>query len=58
MCRYPHSITHAWNLRLNWTYLSHWKRLWRTGKLRDRSNVARFAQGYVTITVVALDPLR
>jgi hypothetical protein len=55
---YPRSITHAWSLRLNWAYLGHWKRLWRTGELPNCSNVARFGEGHVTISVVSLTPLR
>jgi hypothetical protein len=55
---YPQSVTHAWSLRLNWAYLGHWKRLWRTGELPSCAHVARFAEGYVNVTVVSLVPLR
>jgi hypothetical protein len=55
---YPQTITQAWSLRLNWAYLGHWQRLWRTGQLPDCANVSRFAERYVTITVVSLTPLR
>jgi hypothetical protein len=55
---YPQSITHAWSLRLNWSYLGHWQRLWRTGELPSCSHIARFTEGYVTVTVVSLVPLR
>jgi len=54
---YPRSITHSWSLRLNWAYLGHWKRLWRTGELPDCANVARFVEGFVTVTVVSLTPI-
>lgn len=53
---YPRSITHAWSLSLNWAYLGHWKRLWRTGELPACANVARFVEGYVSISVVSLVP--
>ena len=55
---YPQSITQAWSLHLNWAYLGHWQRFWRTGQLPDCANVSRFAERYVTITVVSLTPLR
>jgi hypothetical protein len=55
---YPRSVTHAWSLRLNWAYLGHWRRLWRSGELPTCSNIARFDQGHVTVTVVSLLPLR
>jgi hypothetical protein len=55
---YPQRVTHAWSLRLNWAYMGHWKRLWRTGELPTCANIARFEQGYVTIRVVSLVPLR
>jgi hypothetical protein len=55
---YPQRVTHAWSLRLNWAYLGHWKRLWRTGELPTCANIARFDEGYVTVTVVSLTPLR
>jgi hypothetical protein len=57
MLGYPQSISQAWSLRLNWAYLGHWKRLWRTGQLPDCANVSRFAERYVTISVVSLTPL-
>jgi hypothetical protein len=53
---YPRSIIHAWSLRLNWAYLGHWKRLWRTGELPACANVARFVEGYVSVSVVSLVP--
>jgi hypothetical protein len=55
---YPHSMTYAWHLRLNWTYLGHWKRLWRTGELPACANTSRFAEGHITLTVVELVPFR
>jgi hypothetical protein len=55
---YPQSITHAWSLRLNWSYFGHWERLWRTGELPSCRHIARFSEGYVTVTVVSLVPLR
>ena len=55
---YPHSVTQAWSLRLNWTYLPHWQRLWRTGELPTCANIARLRAGHVTIQVVSLAPLQ
>jgi hypothetical protein len=55
---YPRSIIHAWSLRLNWAYLGHWKRLWRTGELPACANVARFVEGYVSISVLSLTPIQ
>ena len=55
---YPRSVTHAWGLRLNWAYLGHWRRLWRTGELPTCSHIARFEEGYVSLRVVSLVPLR
>jgi hypothetical protein len=55
---YPRSITHAWSLSLNWAYLGHWKRLWRTGELPACANVARFVEGHISVSVVALTPIQ
>jgi len=55
---YPHHVTHAWSLRLNWAYLPHWQRLWRTGELPTCANIARIGEGHVTISVISLVPLR
>jgi hypothetical protein len=55
---YPQVVTQAWHLRLNWAYMPHWQRLWHTGELPTCANIARIGEGYVTITVVSLVPLR
>jgi hypothetical protein len=55
---YPQRVTYAWHLRLNWSYLGHWERLWRTGELPACANVSRFAEGYITLSVLALTPLQ
>jgi hypothetical protein len=55
---YPQSVTQAWHLRLNWAYMPHWQRLWHTGELPTCANIARVREGFVTITVVSLVPLR
>jgi hypothetical protein len=55
---YPQVVTQAWHLRLNWAYMPHWQRLWSTGELPTCANIARIGEGYVTITVVSLVPLR
>jgi hypothetical protein len=55
---YPQVVTQAWHLRLNWAYIPHWQRLWSTGELPTCANIARIGEGYVTITVVSLVPLR
>jgi hypothetical protein len=54
---YPHSVTQAWRLRLNWGYMPHWKRLWESGELPTCANIARIGAGYVTISVISLIPL-
>ena len=55
---YPQRVTQAWSLRLNWAYMGHWKRLWRTGELPTCSHIARIGEGHVTISVVSLVPVR
>jgi hypothetical protein len=52
---YPQRVTHAWSLRLNWSYMGHWKRLWRTGELPTCRHIARFEEGHVTITVISIE---
>jgi hypothetical protein len=54
---YPRTITYRWNLRPNWGYTNHWRRLWERGELPDCQRVSRFAEGYITINVLALTPL-
>jgi hypothetical protein len=54
---YPERVTYAWRLQTNWGYRGHWERIWQTGELPSCDHVARFASGYITITVVSLTPL-
>ncbi|HEX5691280.1 MAG TPA: hypothetical protein VFX76_14800, partial [Roseiflexaceae bacterium] len=54
---YPQSITYEWNLRPNWAYSNHWQRLWERGEMPDCQRVSRFAEGHITINVLALTPL-
>jgi hypothetical protein len=54
---YPRTITYQWNLRPNWGYANHWQRLWERGEIPDCQRVSRFAEGHITISVVALSPL-
>jgi hypothetical protein len=54
---YPQRITYHWALATNWAYWGHWERLARTHELPSCDQVARRADGYITITVVLLAPL-
>jgi len=54
---YPQKSVYEWTLQPNWGYGPHWERLWRTGELPDCRAVARQANGYIRISVVAITPL-
>jgi hypothetical protein len=55
---YPQSITYRWELEPNWAYYNHWRRLWLNGELPTCRNISSRTSDHITLTVVALTPIR